>query len=108
VDARVVNEVRTGKVTYENGIISDVSQVGGYPEYKGAPAVDLGQDGIPLWWKKKYGLDAGDATLAQRDLQDDGYTVIEKYLNGLDPTKKIDWRDSASNTNTLRSENFKL
>ncbi len=75
-------EVRTGKVWSEgqeitpppmkglaknnigkagNGIITDISQVGGYPEYKGEPIKDLGPDGIPLSWKKKYGLDANDA-----------------------------------------------
>ena len=37
-----------------NGIITDPSQVGGYPEYKGEPIKDLGADGIPLSWKVKY------------------------------------------------------
>jgi len=110
VDIRVVNMVRTGKVWSEgkeflpsqmkglaknnygkagNGIITDISQVGGYPDYKGEPFKDLGADGIPLWWKNKFGLDPKDASLAQKDLQNDGYTVIEKYLDGLDPTKKF-------------------
>jgi len=40
--------------------------------------------------------------LAQKDLAGDGYTVIEKYLYGLDPTKKIDWNDPKSNVNTLQ------
>jgi hypothetical protein len=122
VDERVINEVRTGKVWSEgkeftptpmkglaknnwgvagNGIITDVSQVGGYPEYKGEPIKDLGADGIPASWKKKYNLDANDASLAQKDLQGDGYTVMDKYLAGLDPTKKIDWNNPQSNVNTL-------
>ena len=125
VDERVINEVRTGKVWSEgkeitptpmkglakndigkagNGIITDVSQVGGYPEYKGEPVKDLGADGIPLSWKKKYGLDAADASLAQKDLQGDGYTVMDKYLAGLDPTKKIDWNNPQSNVNTLAAK----
>ena len=123
VDVRVVNMVRTGKVWSEgkeflppqmkglaknnygkagNGIITDISQVGGYPEYKGEPIKDLGADGIPLSWKKQYGLDANDMALAQKDLSGDGYTVMDKYLAGLDPTKKIDWSDPRSNVNTLR------
>lgn len=123
VDERVITETRTGKVwgeglsitaphmkglaknnigTAGNGIITDISQVGGYPEYKGEPIQDLGTDGIPLSWKKKYGLDANDASLAQKDLQGDGYTVMDKYLAGLDPTKKIDWSDPKSNVNTLQ------
>jgi hypothetical protein len=59
-------------------------------------------DGIPLSWKKKYSLDTKDVSLAQKDLQGDGYTVMDKYLDGLDPTKKIDWNDPKSNVNTLK------
>lgn len=123
VDVRIINSVRTGEVWSEgkemtpphmkglaknnigtagNGIITDISQVGGWPEYKGEPIKDLGADGIPLSWKKKYGLDTNDASLAQKDLQGDGYTVMDKYLDGLDPTKKIDWSDPKSNVNTLK------
>ena len=123
VDERVINEVSTGKVWSEgkriasppmkglaknnigfagDGIITDISQVGGYPEYQGEPLKDLGADGIPLSWKKKYGLDANDTSLAQKDLQGDGYTVMDKYLDGLDPTKKIDWSNPKSNVNTLQ------
>ncbi len=123
VDERVITEVRTGKVWSEgkeitpppmkglaknnigvagNGIITDISQVGGYPEYKGEPIKDLGADGIPLSWKKKFSLDVNDPALAQKDLQGDGYTVMDKYLAGLDPTKTIDWNDPRSNVNTLK------
>jgi hypothetical protein len=123
VDARIVECVKTGKVwapgqlitppsikglaknnigTAGNGIITDISQVGGYPEYKGEPFKDLGADGIPPGWKKKYQLDPNDAGLAAKDLQGDGYTVLDKYLDGLDPTKKIDWTNPQSNLNTLR------
>ena len=122
VDVRVTEMVRTGKVWNEgkeflppqmkglaknnygyagNGIITEVSQVGGYPEYKGEPIKDLGADGIPLSWKTKFNLDANDTSLAQKDLQGDGYTVMDKYLAGLDPTKKIDWSNPQSNVNTL-------
>jgi hypothetical protein len=122
VDERAVTETRTGKVWSEgktwsqphmkglaknnigtagNGIITDISQVGGYPEYKGEPIKDLCADGIPLSWKEKYHLDTNDASLAQKDLQGDGYTVMDKYLDGLDPTKKIDWNDPKSRLNTL-------
>ena len=129
VDERVVNMVRTGKVSAKPspniqdevshagysqeaiaelirliplGIITNPSQVGGYPDYRGEPIKDLGADGIPLAWKKKYKLDVKDAALAQKDLQNDGYTVMEKYLYGLDPTQKIDWSNPQSNVNTLR------
>jgi len=123
VDARVIAAVRSGQVWHQgqeflppqmkglaknnygmagNGLITDVAQVGGYPEYKGEPIKDLGADGIPLSWKKKFGLDANDAALAQKDLAGDGYTVMDKYLAGLDPTQKIDWRNPRSNVNLLQ------
>lgn len=108
VDLRLAEQVKTGKCIYAagKGIITDIAQVGGYPAYKGAPAADLGADGIPLWWKNKYKLDPQDADLFSKDLQGDGYTVIEKYLAGLDPTKKIDWKHPASNVNALSAVSF--
>ena len=99
VDQRIIEEVRTGKVTYETGegIIQEVRDVGGYPDYEGQPVADLGPDGIPAWWKRKYGLDPKDPLAGSKDCNGDGYTNLEKYLNGLDPKKKIDWRDPKNN-----------
>ena len=103
VDLRVIEMVRSGKVTYEEGkgIITDPKQVGGYPQYKGEPYLDSDGDGIPDSWETKYGLNPNDPTDAEKDLNGDGYTNIEKYLDGLDPTKKIDWKDPKNNVNTL-------
>ena len=122
VDARAVKQTKTGKTwgmgqvivtprtkglakndtgNAGDGIVTDISQVGGYPEYKGEAFRDVGADGIPQWWKKKFKLDVNDPELAQKDLQGDGYTVIEKYLDGLDPRKKIDWSNPRNNVNTL-------
>jgi hypothetical protein len=122
VDVRVIEEVRTGKtwgmgqqIPIEpmqglaknnigiagNGIITDVKQVGGYPEYKGEAITYSQHDGIPDWWKKKYGLDVNDPDVASKDCNGDGYTNIEKYLNGIDPTKKVDWTDLKNNVNSL-------
>jgi hypothetical protein len=108
VDERVTKQVKTGKVIYVEGqgIITDIKQVGGYPEFTGAPISDLCADGIPLSWKNRYKLDAMDTALASKDLQGDGYTVIEKYLAGLDPTKKIDWSLPTSNVNALTATTF--
>jgi hypothetical protein len=123
VDQRAIRETSTGHVWSEgkvftpkyrddlpkndigiagNGIITDVTQVGGYPDYDGEPVKDLCVDGIPLSWKEKYHLSANDSNLAQADLQGDGYTVMDKYLDGLDPNQKIDWSDPKSNVNTLK------
>jgi hypothetical protein len=108
VDERLIEEVRTGKVTFEagKGIITDIRQVGGYPEYRGQPRIDIAIDGIPRSWKRRYGLDLNDASLGSKDLKGDGYTVLDKYLGGLDPTKKIDWAEPKSNVNTLKGKDL--
>lgn len=97
VDIRVVNEARTGKPTYKDGIITDVSQVGGYPQYKGKPYIDSDKDGMPDEWEKKAGLNPNNPTDAIADLNGDGYTNIEKFIYGIDITKKINWKDPGNN-----------
>ena len=88
VDQRVIEMVRTGKVTYEEGkgIITNIEQVGGYPEYKGERYTDSDQDGMPDDWEKKYGLNPKDPSDASTDSNQDGYTHIEDFLYGLNPT----------------------
>ena len=40
---------------------------------------------------------ATDASDAAKDLNGDGYNNIEKFINGLDPSKKVDWKDPKNN-----------
>jgi hypothetical protein len=89
------------KDSYKNGIITDIRQVGGYPEYKGTPYKDSDKDGMPDAWEKKYKLNPNDSSDANKDLNGDGYTNIEKYINGIDPTQKVDWKDAKNNFDTL-------
>jgi hypothetical protein len=117
VDERVVKMVKTGKVAkttiapeskakaaavrYDQkwidemeemvtkGFITDPSEVGGYPKYSGKPYKDTDGDGLPDSWEKKYDLDPknpGDATL---DMNGDGYTNIEEFINGTEPDAKL-------------------
>lgn len=126
VDQRVLKQVKTGEVYYDKeadkrdyyqfehrklpkdsykmGIITDISQVGGYPEYKGKAYKDSDGDGMPDAWEKKYGLNPNDPSDANGDINGDGYTNIEKYINGIDPTKKVDWKDSKNNDDTLKGK----
>lgn len=124
VDARVTTQVRTGKInpldnvklpekqfehrrlpidSYKNGIITDISQVGGYPEYKGTPYPDSDDDGMPNDWETKYGLNPKDPSDARKDMSGDGYSNIEKFINGIDPKKKMDWKNPKNNHDTLVS-----
>ena len=38
---------------------------------------------------------------ANMDCNGDGYTNIEKYINGMDTRKKVDWTDLKNNYDTL-------
>ena len=110
VDTRVTREVRTGEVTYKegNGIITDIAQVGGVPEYKGEPYDDADGDGMPDWWEQRFHLDPHSAADARLDLSGDGYSNVECFLNGLDPWQFIDWKDPTRNYNTLLLPNNSL
>jgi hypothetical protein len=69
--------------SYKMGIITEVAQVGGYPEYKGQPHADADLDGLPDAWEKKNGLNPADPSDASKDRDKDGYSNIEEYLNSL-------------------------
>jgi pectate lyase len=108
VDARILEEVRTGTATYGNGIISSQRDVGGWPELRSLPApVDSDGDGMPDWWEIKYGLNPRDPSDADGDLNGSGYTNLEEYLNGTDPTVFVDYTKAENNVNTLTADSFK-
>jgi hypothetical protein len=98
VDARLIGHVkeRGGK------LIDSQKDVGGWPELKSAAApVDSDHDGIPDEWEVAHGLNPRDASDGNKDLNGDGYTNLEKYLDGIDPAKKVDWRDPRNNVDPL-------
>lgn len=104
VDVRVVEMVRTGKVTFGNGIISDPEQVGGYPVYTFSPEqvpADADADGMPDAWETKYGLNPNNPSDASVDSDGDGYPNIEEYLNGTNPQEKIDYFNLDNNVDTI-------
>ncbi len=92
---------RMGKDSYKLGIITDIRQMGGYPEYKGTPYVDTDKDGMPDAWEIANGLNPNDANDANGDCNGDGYTNIEKYINGINTKNKIDWTNLRNNYDTL-------
>lgn len=83
VDIRIINETRSGKATYGNGIIDSQEQVGGWPKLKeGTAPKDTDEDGMPDAWEKAKGLDPAKENANGHDL-DNGYTNLEVYLNEL-------------------------
>jgi hypothetical protein len=84
VDTRVIEEVRTGKPTHGDGTVLDPKDVGGWPELKSAEApADADHDGMPDAWETERGLNPNDATDGSKDRNEDGYTNVEEYLNGI-------------------------
>ncbi len=99
VDTRIVKEARNGTATYEGvyktkkrvadnskitGIIDSQNDVGGWPELKSMPAPqDTDNDGIPDEWETMHGLNPNDVDDGNR-VAEDGYTMLEKYLNRLE------------------------
>jgi hypothetical protein len=80
------------------GIITNPDQVGGYPKYEGQPYTDADNDGLPDAWEIAHGLNPKDASDATQDLNGDGYTNIEDFINGLDPrAPKTDWTNLKNN-----------
>ena len=93
---------RLPKDSYKQGIITDPRQMGGYPEYKSwQPYVDTDRDGMPDEWEQANGLNPNDPSDANGDLTGDGYTNIEKYINAIPTTGRVDWSDLNNNYDTL-------
>lgn len=109
VDKRIVEQVRTGKITvsdkvvppetqfkhrrlppdsYKIGIITDIAQVGGYPEYNGTPYKDSDNDGMPDAYELKNKLNPNDASDAAK-ITRSGYSNIEVYLSSVVDIKKV-------------------
>ena len=95
---------RLGNDSYKVGIITDIRQMGGYPEYTGERYLDSDRDGMPDQWELDNGLNPYDPTDANGDCTGDGYTNIEKYINGISTTTRIDWTDLNNNYDTLSAK----
>jgi hypothetical protein len=110
VDTRIVKQVSTGKIdyiknvklpekdfehrrlpkdSYKGGIITDISQVGGYPVYAGKPYKDSDNDGMPDDYETKNGLNPRDASDAAKITDASGYANIEIYLNSVVDVKSV-------------------
>ncbi len=120
VDARYMKEAAEGTTTYTGsaektgdgksithlpGIIDFVKDQGEYVLESTSRAADFDTDGdgMPDEWEKKNGLNPKDASDATADCNGDGYTNIEKFINGIPTDKKVDWTDLKNNYDTLKN-----
>jgi hypothetical protein len=70
----------------------------GYAVYADAKAPpDRDHDGMPDDWETRFKLNPDDASDSAADSDHDGYTNIEEFINGTDPTQFIDYHDPANN-----------
>lgn len=91
VDTRLIGHLRNR----DGRIINSQQEVGGWPVLKSGPVpVDSDNDGMPDDWEVAHGLNPHDPSDAAADADHDGYTNLEEYLNGTDPQKFEDYRQS--------------
>ncbi len=109
LDTRVVNEVYAGTAHYGGawgeslGIIDSQQTVGGWPELLSTAApVDSDHDGMPDEWETAHGFDLQYPYDGRTDVDGDGYTNVEEYLNGTDPSAYIDYTDPNNNVDSLQ------
>jgi hypothetical protein len=66
--------------------VTHPDEVGGYSRVDpGRPYEDADHDGMPDAWERRHGLNPNDAADGAKDLDGDGYTNVEEFLNGTDP-----------------------
>lgn len=86
VDQRVMADVTNG--TGWSEFPPDSPQAaGGFPNIaSGIPCQDTDHDGMPDEWENIYRFSSTDGSDGSKDLDGDGYTNVEEYLNGTKPT----------------------
>jgi hypothetical protein len=98
VDTRLIEHVKT----HGGKIINSEKDVGGWPElHSTTPPADADHDGMPDDWEKAHGLNPADPADGKTAKSPDGYTNLEMFLDGIDPSKQIDFRDPKNNIDPL-------
>jgi hypothetical protein len=98
-----VLEVRRGKVIFNGGVLQADKLVitnacGQFIRNGGTlivgslvldPSLSAVGDGIPNGWKQQYGFDPLDPTVANADPDGDGFTNLQEFQAGTDPTNNL-------------------
>jgi pectate lyase len=81
VDSRIIEETKNSRGSVP---FFDIKEKGGYPIFKDSRLKnDSDNDGMPDKWEKSKLLDPHNPADASKDLDKNGYTNIEEYLNSL-------------------------
>jgi pectate lyase len=102
VDLRVIESIRNGRPASGDGILDSPADVGGWPEYRAGEVLrDADADGMPDDWETRHSLDPRNPSDSKSDSDADGYTAVEEYLNGTDPTAHVDYTKPENNRSAL-------
>ncbi|MBI3668537.1 MAG: choice-of-anchor D domain-containing protein [Acidobacteria bacterium] len=94
VDSRLVTQYQNNTAPSQQPATE--ADVGGFPTIDpGTACVDSDHDGIPDAWEIAHGLNPNDPSDAQKD-SGNGYTWLERYLNGPDGTTAFNASSKAS------------
>jgi pectate lyase len=81
VDLRLIEQLQS--LGTKGAIIHNEAEIGGQPVATAAtrpPNFDTDRDGMADDWERAHGLSPADATDGNSDIDNDGYTNIEEYL----------------------------
>lgn len=84
-------DVRSGQLNLSGGLLqTDIlimtNACGQFIHGGGTLIISNVVDGIPSAWKQQYGLDPSDPTVTGADPDGDGFTNLQEYQAGTDPT----------------------
>lgn len=84
VERRIISEVQRGAGVSRPP--QSAADFGGFPDLdKGTACADSDEDGIPDEYERLSGLNPTDPADAQSDHNNNGYTAIEDFVNGISP-----------------------
>lgn len=84
VDREVIRDIINGG----DGMVNRKNYLLAWPPFEaGIPLLDTDDDGMPDHWEERYGLNPWFNDNSE-DIDGDGYTNIEEYLNNTNPTDK--------------------
>jgi hypothetical protein len=81
LDARIIEEVRTGTAVNGDGFISSPGPLPSLAN--GTAPTDSDHDGMPDNWENDHGLDPNNPN-DRNNTDNIGYTMLENYINSLD------------------------